>query len=124
MKLHYLRVYYAFKDYDCTNNGISADNYNLIRIELEPGETLESVIPQLKEPLNKYVIFEESHLPSYEPLPHLIPIISKKPHSVGWMSGGNVCVEYGDKFGNGAIRGVWKLHDRQETQEEYDSYNN
>lgn len=75
---------------------------------------------QLTEPLTKYVIFEKSHLPSYEPAPHLIPIIQKDKNCVGWMSGGNVAVEYADKFGNGAIRGVWEIHDRQETQEQYD----
>lgn len=40
MKQHYLKVYYRFKDYDCTNGGISSKHNDLIRIELEMGKHL------------------------------------------------------------------------------------
>lgn len=50
---------------------------------------------------------------------HIEPVA--RPNGVGWMSGGCVCYTCDSRFSN-LTQYPLVLHDRQETQKEYDTY--
>ena len=87
-----------FKFGDCTNGGISGKN-DILQV-IETGDRL----PENTENLLKFVTRQLS----FGEYTHLEPF--NRPINLGWMFGGNTAIIDGIEY---------KIHDRQETQKQY-----
>lgn len=99
-----------FKSYigDCSNGGISS-KYKEILLLCDRGDT-EIDINNIPENLCKIVkTCWNGHI-SY----HVEPV--KKPEHIGWMAGGCIVYAYDSRY---PFDYPLRLHDRQETQEQY-----
>lgn len=107
MKVKALRIYvYRSNLGDCTNEGVSGKTDTLY-IECQRGAVeVEDDDPRLMEVV-------EGYRGSF----HLEPRNGKRKGCVGWMMGGNFAYTSDGRFGYGY---PLPIHDRQETQEEYD----
>lgn len=107
-------VYRQADGTDCTNNGISS-RYNRLLCVCNDGfiDVDESNPP---ENLVKVVRRELFGRDVY----HLEPVV--KPVGAGWMAGGNYAATSDSRFSRlvGGMYGAVSIHDRQETQEQYE----
>ena len=109
---------------DCTNNGISSKHQILIVIsgtEIEIEEYRQKYAEN-ERILNKTVVLVKRQLFG-KPLWYFEPLVKPKG-KIGGMSGGNYCnVDYNanDDFTPYGLGFPLPIHDRFETQEEYDA---
>lgn len=99
---------------DCTNGGISARAKGLVMVVYEKGEQ--------PKPSDGDVMFVRRALFGRR-ADYLRPIGAVNPNCVGWMMGGNFGYSCDSRFHEytGSDQPL-PIHDRQETQAEYDSY--
>lgn len=99
---------------DCTNGGISAE-YNQLLVVSDNGfiEIDENKPPENTVKLVKRNLFGKT-------MYHLEPLVA--PNGLGWMFGGNYAATSDSRFSEmiGGMYGAVAIHDRQESQEEYD----
>lgn len=99
---------------DCTNGGISS-KYNELLVICDDGyiDIDENNPPENAVKLVKRKLFGKT-------LFHLEPIAA--PKGVGWMFGGNYAATSDGRFSEmlGGMYGAVAIHDRQESQKEYD----
>ena len=94
---------------DCTNGGISS-HYDTLLLLCDDGHR-EVDLDNPPENLVKIVerqLWGETHL-------HIEPYA--QPEHIGWMYGGNIAYTSDSRFKS---RYPLRIHDRQETQEQYD----
>ena len=106
---------YVYKDSlgDCTNNGISS-KYNQLLLVCDEG----FIDIDEKNPPANLVKIVTRHLFGKE-YKHIEPVA--RPSGIGWMSGGNIGYAIDSRFRE-LSQYPLSIHDRQETEEEYDSY--
>lgn len=111
MKALSIEIYKDGSDYDCTNGGISSKYKDLLLVCDEGNiEIDENNLPQN---LVKIVV-------GYKGLLHIEPLA--KPTGIGWMAGGNIAYTFDSRFRRLSPYPL-SIHDRQETQEDYNAYN-
>ena len=98
---------------DCTNNGISGKVHKAILTGYGMTELFEpsSDCPELK------IVCRILQGKKYY---HCEPISGLIPHNVGWFMGGNFVYSCDGRYRN-VIEYPMPIHDRQETQEQYNS---
>ena len=116
MKIKALPIYvYRQADgSDCTNNGISSRYDRLLCvcndgfIDVDESDPPENLVKVVRRELFGRVIY------------HLEPVT--RPTGVGWMAGGNYASSSDSRFSElvGEMYGAVSIHDRQETQEQYE----
>lgn len=111
MKALIINVYKNASGYDCTNNGISSKYQSLLLVCDEGNIEIDE--NNLPENLVKIVV-------GYKGMLHVEPVA--RPSGVGWMAGGNIANTCDSRFRRLSPYPL-SIHDRQETQEEYNSYN-
>lgn len=102
------------KGYDCTNGGITSRYDTLLLICEEGYETVD-----LDNPPENLVKIVTRHLFGKE-YKHIEPYAKVDSGCVGWMSGGNIASSCDSRFSR-MSRYPLSVHDRQETQEQYDA---
>lgn len=98
---------------DCTNGGISS-RYNRLLLVCEEGfETIDESNPpeNLVKIVTRHLFGEE-----YK---HIEPVARPDGNCVGWMAGGNIAYTCDSRFSRMSQYPL-SIHDRQETQEQYD----
>ena len=107
---------YKTRSGDCTNGGITS-KYNELLLICEDGfvDVDENNPP---ENLVK-VVTRKLWDGEYK---HIEPYARTDKGCVGWMFGGNIAHTSDSRFSRVAGNYPLKVHDRQETQEEYDRY--
>lgn len=110
-----IEVYRTARHTDCTNNGISSRYGKLLLVH--PQGNIEFDIENPPENLVKLV---RRRLFGRECL-HIEPVA--QPDGVGWMYGGNIASSSDGRFYDLSPYPL-HIHDRQETQEQYDMMNN
>ena len=110
MKVKALRInVYRGNLGDCTLGGISSKFNDLYILCDEGPDMIDEDDPKLLRVVNR-TIFGELR-------PYLEPVNGKDPEKVGWMMGGNFGYASDSRFPFGF---ALPIHDRQETQEDYD----
>lgn len=113
MKALPISVYRTDRSDDCTNGGITSKYDRLLLIceegfvevdENEPPENLVKIVTR-NFGGNEYK--------------HIEPYASVKSGNVGWMAGGNIAYTCDSRFSRMSQYPL-SVHDRQETQEQYD----
>lgn len=98
---------------DCSNHGISERHTNILllhesgNIEVDPNCIPENLCCVITRVI------------AGKPYKHIEPVSS--PKCVGWMSGGCICYSCDSRF-HDLSEYPLKLHDRQETVEQYSTY--
>lgn len=106
-----IEVYRKVKPYDCSNGGISSrfDSLLLLNdegfIEIDENDPPENLVKLVERQL-----FGETYL-------HIEPVKGPDKNCAGWMYGGNIACCSDGRFPS---RYPLKIHDRQETWEQYD----
>lgn len=113
MKALPIRVYRNNSGYDCTNGGITSRYDDLLLICDEGFVNVDET--NLPENLVKIV----TRTIGGELYKHIEPYASVDRGNVGWMSGGNLAYACDSRF---SLISKYPLfvHDRQETQKQYD----
>lgn len=111
MKALPISVYRTARLGDCTNGGITS-RYDELLLLCEDG----FVNVDMENPPENLVRLVVRHLFGRE-YKHLEPVASTDRGSVGWMYGGNIASTSDSRFPSDYPLCV---HDRQETQEQYD----
>lgn len=99
---------------DCSNGGISADHDEVLVVLDEPScQVFEERkgLPCVK--IVRRILFEKEYV-------HAEPIDTKDKTKVGFMAGGTFIYSLDSRFSEFVNKYPVSLHDRQETQEEYD----
>lgn len=115
MKALPVEVFRTCKLGDCTNGGISAKHDELLIlcndgfIDVDDDNPPENVC----KIVHRFLFGKDVY--------HVEPIQS--PEEIGWMSGGNFAYSCDGRFSDlvGGMYGAVSIHDRQETQEQYDA---
>lgn len=98
---------------DCSNGGISS-KFNEILIRHDEGQE----IIDLDEPPENFCTVVTKCFGGRE-YKHIEPVA--RPTGCGWMAGGTICYSCDSRFHDFTDYPL-QLHDRQETQKEYDTY--
>lgn len=111
MKALSIEVYKDGSGYDCTNGGISSKYKDLLLI-CDDGdiEIDENNLPENLVKIVKRNLFGNTYL-------HIEPVA--RPTGIGWMAGGNIASTCDSRFRRLSPYPL-SIHDRQETQEQYD----
>ena len=99
---------------DCTNGGISS-KYSRLLLICEDGY----VDVDENNPPENLVKMVTRHLFGNEEYKHIEPYAAVDSDKVGWMSGGNIAYSCDSRFRRMSEYPL-SIHDRQETQEQYD----
>lgn len=102
---------FKYKNSDCSNNGLSS-KFDEVLIEHPRG----SIEIDTDEPPENFCKIVERNLFGMTYL-HIEPVA--RPKYLGWMSGGCICFSHDSRFAE-LSKYPLLLHDRQETQEQYD----
>lgn len=97
---------YKHKGEDFSNHGISSVFNDILVLCDEGNIEVEGTEPNLCKIVEQELWGEIYY--------HVEPVV--KPRGAGWMSGGTVVYSCDSRFGHGPL----KLHDRQETWEQYE----
>lgn len=110
MKALSINVYKDGSGYDCTNGGISS-KYKSLLLVCDEGN-IEIDENNLPENLVKIIV-------GYKGAIYIEPVA--RPSGVGWMAGGNIAYSCDSRFRRLSPYPL-SIHDRQETQEDYNLY--
>lgn len=102
---------------NCSNNGISAYSKEVTIVSDDPA--LQIFETTARDELTRPLVVIVKRIIGGKPYIHAQPI--DDPKGVGWMAGGSFIYSYDSRFGKLSEYPI-PLHDRQETQEEYNHY--
>lgn len=100
------------RDCDCTNGGISSKYEQLLLVCDEGYVTIDEENP----PENLVKVVTRNF--GFGTFKHIEPV--EKPIELGWMDGGNLAYSCDSRFSRLAGEYPLCVHDRQDTQEQYD----
>lgn len=111
MKALSISVYKDGSGYDCTNGGISSKHKKLLLVSDNGNiEIDENNLPENLVKIVKRTLFGNTYL-------HIEPVA--RPTGAGWMAGGNIAYTFDSRFRRLSLYPL-SIHDRQETQEQYE----
>lgn len=102
--------------YDCTNDGVSS-KFDTLLVLCDDGfkdVDLDNPPDNLCRVVHRFQFGRDIY--------HIEPLKPTDPGCVGWMAGGNYAATRDSRFSKmiGGMYGAVAIHDRQETQQQYD----